>query len=136
MIHINPLSPALPVAMEPDPDHVLVSSDGSMREHVNMIYSAEDIGRIRTGYCCIHCGESQVDHGAPFPASCWVCGFQMRDKQAQRFAKEFVGEIRVGPSTSIDEELAVAEELVERQQLAREGMKRTGSIVVPRGFRA
>lgn len=121
--------------MEPDPDHVLVSSDGSLREHFNMIYSAEDVGRIRAGYCCLNCGESQVDHDAPFPESCWVCGFQMRDKQLKRFAQEFVGDVRVGPSTSLEDELAIMEELHERQELAREGLKRTGSIVVPRGFR-
>lgn len=117
--------------MEPDPEHVLVSEDGSIREHYNMIYSADDVERIRLGYCCIHCGESQVDHGAPMPEACWVCGFQMRDKQAKRFAQEFVGELRVGPSTSIEEELAIAEEMLERQQLAKQGMKKTNSIVVP-----
>jgi hypothetical protein len=117
--------------MEPDHEHVLVSADGSMRDHFNMVYSADDAERIRTGYCCINCGESQVDHGAPFPASCWVCGYEMRDKQTERYGMEFRGNVRLGPSTTIDEELAIAEEMVERQKLAKLGMKKTSSIIVP-----
>lgn len=113
-----------------------MSSDGSLREHFNLIFSPEDTDRIRLGYVCLNCLESQVDHGAPFPEACWVCGFQMRDKQRARFAQEFVGDMRVGPSTSLEDELALMEELHERRQLANAGLKRTGSILVPRGFDA
>lgn len=124
----------MPIEFEPDPNHVLVQADGTLREHFNQIYSEHDIGRIKTGYCCVNCGESQVDHGAPFPEKCWVCGYLMRERQLQRFAMEFVGTVRVGPSTSLEEELAMMEELHERQELAKSGLKRTGSILVPRGF--
>lgn len=117
--------------MEPDHEHVLVSADGSMRDHFNMIYSEYNAERIRLGYCCINCGESQYDHGAPFPESCWVCGYKMGDKQLERYGMEFRGNVRVGPSTSLEDELALMEELEERQELARLGMKKTNSIVVP-----
>lgn len=131
---MDPRLPALPIASEPDPDHVIVQADGTVREHQNRMYSAHDVGRIRAGYCCINCGESQVDHGAPFPEKCWVCGYLMRDRQLQRFGMEFIGDVRVGPSTSLEDELAVAEELYERNQLAKAGLKKTGSILVPRSF--
>lgn len=121
--------------MEPDPEHVLVSADGSMRDHFNLTYTEEDKERIRLGYCCINCGESQVGHDAPFPEACWVCGFQMKDKQAQRFAMEFRGSVRIGPSTSLEEELALMEELAERQDLQKLGMRRTSSIIVPSSAR-
>ena len=54
----------------------------------------------------VSCGESQVDHGAPFPERCWVCGFEMRALQAERFAKEFRGTVRIGPSTTINSQVA------------------------------
>lgn len=132
---MDPRLPALPIEMEPDAEHVLVSADGTMREHFNQIFSKDDVERIRQGYCCIHCGESQVDHGAPFPANCWVCGYEMAEKQLRRFGMEFVGEIRLGPSTSLSDELAIMEEMHEREELARSGLKRSGSILVPRGVR-
>lgn len=128
---MDPSRPALPLEIEPDPEHVLISEDGKIREHYNLIYSADDAERIRLGYCCINCGESQHDHGAPNPKACWVCRFPMRDKQLERYGKEFKGEVRLGPSTSIEEELAIAEELVEKRELHQLGMKKTNSIVVP-----
>lgn len=117
----DPRRPALPVEMEDDTEYVRVTKDGEIRRHVNLIFDEEDVERIRTGYCCLVCGESQVDHGAPFPEKCWLCGFEMKAKQLERFAQEFVGNIRVGPSTSLEDELAIAEEMVERQEYAKLG---------------
>lgn len=133
---MDPHFPALPIALEPDAEHVLVQADGSVREHYNAIYSPADAERIRLGYCCINCGESQVDHGAPFPENCWICGFQMRDKQTERYGKEFRGSIRVGPQSSLEDELALMEELEEKQELAKRGFKKTNSIIVPSSARA
>lgn len=125
----NPRRPALPIATEPDPEHVLVSSDGRVREHLNLIYDVHDCERIRLGYCCIHCGESQVGHGGEvFPEKCAVCHYPMRDQQRARFAKEFVGNVRVGPSTSHDEELEIAEQMLRDERTTRSG------IVLPRGI--
>ena len=133
---MDPRRPAVPIATESDPNAVLLHADGTFREHYNMIFSAEDVERIRLGYCCIQCFESQVGYGegTPFPEQCGLCGYPMRARQAIRFAQEFQGEVRVGPTTSVDEELAIAEEWLERRELAQLGMKKTGSIVVPRGI--
>lgn len=117
----DPRRPAVPVEIDEDPDHVLVNSNGEIRRHVLLIFEEEDVERIRAGYCCIVCGESQVDHGAPFPEKCYLCGFPMRDKQSERFAKEFQGNVRVGPSTSLEDEMALAEEMVQREEMAKLG---------------
>lgn len=93
-----------------------------------MIYSEEDAERIRAGYCCIHCGESQVDKGTcPFPENCWLCKFPMRDKQLERYETEWVGHVRLGPSSNLEEELAALEEIDARR-------KRVSSIAVPRAL--
>ena len=122
----HPRRPALPVSIEDDPDHRIITSDGQVFRDLIRTYSAEDNERIRLGYCCLHCGESQVDHGAPFPEKCWVCGFPMREQQAQRYEKEFVGGKQVGPQTSIQDQMAAAREFVER-----ESFKPKPSIIVP-----
>lgn len=123
-----------PVLLEPDPEHVLVQQDGVIREHVNQIMSAEMAGQVADGYRCINCLEAFLD-GA-WPETCFLCGFPVKEKQAERYALEFKGNVRVGPSTSIEEELAIAEELVEQRELAKFGMKKTNSIVVPGWARA
>lgn len=129
----DPRRPAVPLATEEDEKHVLVGSDGSIRRHYNLIYSEEDAERIRLGYCCIQCGESQVGHGkgTPFPEECAICKFRMRDKQLERYAKEWVGHIRLGPSTSLADELAALEELQEKMDRTR---KRESTIIVPSGL--
>lgn len=133
MNRLDPRCPAVPVATEEDPDHVVVTADGQIRRHYNQIFSDRDTERIRTGYCCINCGESQYGQDeCPFPEKCWLCGFEMRERQLARFAQEFVGTIRVGPSTSIEDELAIAEEMVARER--RKALISVPSIVIPRSF--
>jgi hypothetical protein len=130
----DPRYPAVPVEVDEDTENVLVRADGEVRRHVLLIYEEEDVERIRTGYCCLRCGESQVDHGAPFPEACWLCSYRMKDKQLEDFAKEFKGNVRVGPSTSLDDELAIATEAVEREDFLKDPhniLKRKPSIWVP-----
>lgn len=130
----DPRRPAVPVEVEDDTNNVLVRADGEVRRHVLLIFEEEDVERIRTGYCCIRCGESQVDHGAPFPPNCYLCGYAMRARQLEDFGKEFEGNVRVGPTTSIDDELAIATEAVEREEWLKDKnnvLKRKPQIWVP-----
>lgn len=122
-----------PVLLEPDPDHILIRSDGTVAEHFNQIMSEDMAGQIRDGYRCINCLEPFLD-GA-WPEECPVCEYRVKARQAERFGLEFQGSVRVGPSTSIDDELAIAEEMVQRQELAQLGMRKSGSIVVPASVR-
>lgn len=120
-----------PVVTEPDPEHLLVRSDGTIAEHVLMILHEDMTGQIQAGARCLNCLEPFLNDS--WPDQCPVCGFEVRAKQAQRFDQEFKGNIRVGPSTTIDEELAIAEELVERERMeSRLGIRSTSSIAVPR----
>lgn len=119
-----------PVLVEPDPDHLLVSSDGTVREHHNLILSEDMSGQVQSGYRCIQCLEPFEE---AWPERCPACKFAVRDKQAQRFGQEYVGNIRVGPSTSIEDELAIAEEMVEREERKKNDVSvRKPSIIIPR----
>jgi hypothetical protein len=83
----------------------------------------EQVGRIRAGYTCIKCLE---DYTSPYPDECTVCHFPMRDKQQEEFAKDFRGDIPFGPTTTLDEEREIMNEMREREQhdrLRRLGLK-------------
>lgn len=127
------LRPAIPVVVDVDPNRYLVDTrTGERIEALEHVYTEYDVGRIRAGYCCIHCGEAQVENGMPlaFPERCWICAFPMRDQQAQRFAEEFEGYTTVGPSRSLEELRAEDEEAKERARRQREG-KPTSRIWLP-----
>jgi hypothetical protein len=145
------LRPAIPVAVDVDTNRVYIDERNGERimayEHV---YTEYDVGRVRQGYCCIHCGEAQVSsvekrircgecyrvtgkevfHEAPFPEHCFACAFPMRDKQLAQFAEEFEGYTTIGPSRSLAELREEDEEAKEKARRQREG-KPTSQIWVP-----
>lgn len=127
--------PVIPRNIDVDPNHVLVRSDGEVRDALNVSYDAFDIGRMREGYVCIACKE---DLDTPFPDECPVCHFPMRERQPERFAKEYEGTVWVGPTTTIEEELEVMNFLRERNRREFELRERITipkpQIIVPRGF--
>lgn len=125
-----------PVLVEIDANHVLVSSDGTLRDHHQLDMSPRMAGEIREGYRCINCLEEFEPHGLkPWPKNCPMCKFEVSDKQARRFGMEFVGNVHVGPTTSIEDELLIAEEMLERQryaQLEHDIAVRKPQIIIPR----
>jgi len=121
-----------PVLVEPDGEHVLVSEDGTLRDHHNLIMTERMAGEIRDGYRCIQCLEGFEE---AWPKQCPVCKFAVSDKQARRFGMEFIGNIRTCPSTSIEDELQIAEEMLARErykQLENDIAVRKPSIIIPR----
>lgn len=117
--------PALPVAVDVDPYRFRVGPTGVKEAVYNQTYTQYDAGRIRAGYCCFHCGEAQEE---AFPKRC-ICGYPMRERQAQDFAEQFEGYTTVGPSKSIEELRAEDEEAKARAEYARN--KPTSNIIVP-----
>ena len=124
---MDPRRPVIPLHVDSDDDHVLVHRDGSIRDAANVVLEEFDVGRIRAGYVCANCLEVQ-DH--PFPKECWVCKFPMADRQAEYVAKAYKGNTRMGPSSSLEDELALLEELEHRQK--REARVSVPQIIVPR----
>lgn len=127
------LRPAMPVVIDVDTNRYVVDTrTGERLEAYEHVYTEYDVGRIRAGYCCIHCGEAQVEAGMPkaFPERCAICHFPMKAEQAQRFAEEFEGYTSVGPSRSLEELRAEDEEAKERARRRFEG-KPTSRIWLP-----
>ena len=73
--------------------------------------SEDDVERVRLGYVCIICLEPHEQH---HPAHCQVCPFPMRAIQDEVFEEMYEGEVQVGPSTTLAEEMEIAQEIVER----------------------
>lgn len=125
--------PVIPIAIEVDGEHVLVTQDGRVRDSHKVVYSEYDIGRMKAGYVCLKCHE---DLDTAFPDVCPICGFEMADKQSERFALEYQGTTWVGPTTTEEEELAIMQEM--RARRAAQGRPTIEvvkpQIIVPRGF--
>lgn len=110
--------------VEADPNYVEMTPDGP-REGVRMAFHADDIEMFRQGYKCIDCLELLPEG---FPESCFVCGFPVKEEQAEVFAERFAGSRAVGSRINEDEEL----EHLARQRFERnKSEKRNSTIWVP-----
>lgn len=118
-----------------DADAGTIMPDGRAFARTVFGLSEENVARIRAGYVCIKCLE---EYANAFPDECRICHFPMREKQLEEFAKDFRGGIRFGPSTTLDEEREIMNEMRERE--AKERAVSLGieipkpSIIVPRGL--
>lgn len=105
--------PVIPLSLEPV-DQVITLPDGREFVMYAPALSAEDIERARQGYVCLKCLEV---FERPWPEKCHVCGAPIRAEQVAYLAREFGGEVRLGPSTTLEEELA---QLPEREKEERD----------------
>lgn len=104
--------PIIATAVDLDPDSFTRLPDGrNVQGHVFGL-TEEQVERVRLGYICIKCLEA---YDAALPDLCTVCGFPMRQHQGEEFAKTFRGSIKFGPSTTIEEEYAIAEEMIQKE---------------------
>jgi hypothetical protein len=124
------MRPVIPLAVENDEGYVELRADGTVRRAARVILEADDIGRMQAGYVCAKCWEP---HPTPFPKECRICGFHMSDRQSEFLAKAYKGSERVGPSTTLADELALLEETEERMKREEWGVS-SPQIIVPRGF--
>lgn len=115
-------------AIEPDGENILIRHDGTHRAAARVIIHEDDIPAVMAGYYCANCLEPQ---GEPFPKECWLCGFEMRDKQAELIGKGYQGNIRLGPQTSADTELAAMEEWADKQKRGADPRGRASQILLP-----
>ena len=106
----------IPDAVDIDPDAYVVMPDGRRTQRHAFGLTDEVVERIKQGYVCIKCLEAYAN---AFPDKCLVCGFPMRDQQAAEFAKDFRGGVQYGPSTTIDEEYEIAEEMIQKDAYDR-----------------
>ena len=120
------------IGSEIDEENLVVNSNGDIRHDVMVIIDPDDMGAIRAGYYCAKCYEPQEK---PFPKECWVCKFPMSDRQSEFIAKGYRGNVRVGPSTTLDDEYAFMDEWEEIQRhKKRDPILHPSQIWLPRGI--
>jgi hypothetical protein len=117
--------PIIPTAADIDVEGVTVMPDGRVFQRTVFGLTEEQVGRIRAGYTCVKCLE---DHDSPFPTQCSVCKFPMAEAQAEEFAKDFRGDIKFGPSTTLDEERDIMNEMREKERFDR---LRAAGVLLP-----
>ena len=120
--------PIIPTASDIDPESVTVMPDGRVFQRTVFGLTEEQVDRMRAGYTCVKCME---DHDAAYPTQCSVCKFPMAEKQAEEFAKDFRGEIRFGPSTTLDEERGIMNEMRDRE---RHNRLREAGVILPNWY--
>lgn len=117
------------IGVEVDTENVVINSAGETRADNRVIIHPDDVGAMREGYYCAKCLEPQ---GEAMPKQCWLCGFPMKEKQAEFLAKGYQGNIRVGPQSTADTEMAAMEEFAYRQNAAqRDEILRPSQILLP-----
>src|SRR5581483_9807755 len=73
-------------------------------------YTPEGMRLLREGRQCLRCDEPHPD---PFPVTCDLCGYPMKERQIVDLALEFEGNRHIGPAKPISE-------YIEEQELRRE----------------
>lgn len=115
--------------VEVDPNFIEMTPDGP-RGGIRMAFHDDDIEMFRQGYKCLDCLELLPES---FPESCFVCGFPVKEEQAEVFAERFAGSRAIGSRINEDDELErLARQRHERELL--EGLRSKG-IVIPKGVR-
>lgn len=113
--------------VEADPDYAERTPDG-VRGGIRAAFCDDDIEMFRQGFKCLDCWELLPDS---FPESCFVCGFPVRDLQAEMFEKRFAGSREVGSRINDGDEL---ERLaLQREERERREGRTSGGVYLPRG---
>ncbi len=95
----DPRSKRVHFIVRVDTDTVVIEPNtGRKMFDVEVILPPEHRRQILAGYRCINCYE-RFDYA--FPLHCPVCGYEVRDRQIQRAAQEFEGDVHVGPKKPI-----------------------------------
>jgi hypothetical protein len=126
---MDPRKPVIPIDVQEDEGYVTLTYDGEVRSAARITLAPDDVGRMKAGYVCAKCWEP---HAVAFPKQCSVCRFPMAERQSEFLAKAYQGNVRLGPTVSMEDELAAIEDLQQRKE--REATVSAPQIIVPRGW--
>jgi hypothetical protein len=99
--------------ISPHPLELVQMPDGRVLRGAEIILAQDAVERIRLGLACIRCLEP---FEASFPYRCPVCNFAVRRWQTEQFGREYVGDVRLGPRVSLEEEAAGIRERAEKEE--------------------
>jgi hypothetical protein len=102
----------LDVIWEEDVENVLVHADGRVTRAMLGIVPDDQFPLLQQGYACAAC-FTRLD--VAFPEVCPTCNFPMRERQTAFIAKSFVGNVKTGPSTTLEDEQLIMQEMRARE---------------------
>lgn len=76
------------IVMQEDIGVVEAYGDGRLMPGLNIAACDEDVDQVRTGYRCIRCWEPLEN---AWPENCPLCGFPIKEHQAEHFARAYKG---------------------------------------------
>lgn len=97
---------------EEDTQHVLLRPDGRTMTAMIAIIPEEDFPMLKQGYACAQC---LTKVSISYPENCPTCNFPMREYQTEYIAKMYQGNRKTGPSTSLEDEKLIMQEMRERE---------------------
>lgn len=105
--------PAPTFVVENDPTSIWTDGTDRIQMGHNATFPKETLDAMQAGYICIQCYEPNLE---PFPLSCSLCGYPMKERQIIDFAMQFEGAKWLGPTKAAQEYLADLEERAERKR--------------------
>lgn len=128
--------PITVAVIESDPQYAHEEPDGTEYDHYDFTFTKENFERIRLGYACLRCWESQPivayalapDAMEQHLPGCPYTGDGIRRRQREDIAAEFYGEKWVGPTKRLEERIAEDDE---RRRKYRMDTGKDAGITVP-----
>ncbi len=128
------------ILVEEDPGVLEMYPDGRLMHGISVAMSAEDVETTRNGAKCINCFENfdSETPGGIWPEECFVCGFPVKEQQAEHFARVYAGydsTLRTGANWEAEaDRIADKQERRTALQRAKEsgiwlGSKRVGDAI-------
>lgn len=112
--------------VEIDPEYeVFDSRTGQFHPHYDFVFDQESWERVREGRVCAICLEPQAEAYPRNEAHLPGCMFEpngIKERQQEYLSKTFKGRRWIGPRHTIEEELEIADELLERERRSRGGV--------------
>lgn len=104
--------PIAPVSIDIHESAVIVGIDGRVYHDAKLVFKRAHVERMRAGYACVVCWEKFRE---AYPERCHACGFEVRKRQDEEFARRFEGEEWVGSRIDLNEERARLADWSKRQ---------------------
>jgi len=92
--------------------HILQYEDGRIVPAMVAIIDENDFPMLRQGYACAQC---LTKVSIAYPENCPVCNFPIRDHQTEYIERMYQGNVKTGPSTTLEDEKLRMQEMRQRE---------------------
>ena len=102
----------LEVIWEEDTENVVVHDNGQTTRLMIGIIPLDKFPMLKQGYACAQCFTIL---NMAFPENCPTCNFPMKERQSEYLARNYVGNMRTGPTRTLEDEKLIMQEMRQRE---------------------